>query len=275
MIADVQISRIHKHSPYNVSEFVPNVTGTNEDEIFNSPQIQELINKTFGNKLRVSIMPIGKAGQKDFIVNREPKKNRQQIAMNELIKITEQNGNRAVSARELHKFLEVKTDFKDWMPRMLEYGFEEGNDFSSFLSESTGGRPSKEYALTIDTAKEIAMLQRTAKGKEARQYFIAMEKEALNKMINANYLQRVDKNNVSVKRLELINEIRNYLRWGDMHQVALELKIQDSHVKKVISGKGFNTASTDNVVKALYNKAVANKETVLFSYQEMIDTLNN
>ncbi|HFG0566946.1 TPA: antA/AntB antirepressor family protein, partial [Flavobacterium psychrophilum] len=97
--------------------------------------------------------------------------------MNQLITITENNGNKAVSARELHAFLEVKTDFKDWMPRMIEYGFEEGLDFSSFLSESTGGRPSKEYALTLDTAKEISMLQRTDKGKQARRYFIAIEKQ--------------------------------------------------------------------------------------------------
>lgn len=96
--------------------------------------------------------------------------------MDNLITITEQNGSQVVSARELHRFLEVKTDFKDWMPRMLEYGFEEEIDFSSFLSESTGGRPSKEYALTLDTAKEISMLQRTEKGKEARQYFIEAEK---------------------------------------------------------------------------------------------------
>ena len=69
--------------------------------------------------------------------------------MEELIKITEKNGQQVVSARELHNFLEVATDFKDWMPRMLEYGFEEGKDFSSFLSESTRGRPSKEYAITL------------------------------------------------------------------------------------------------------------------------------
>lgn len=192
--------------------------------------------------------------------------------MQELIKITEQNGNRAVSAKELHKFLEVETQFRTWIDRMLEYGFEENQDYSK-ANIFVRGNEAKDFALTIDTAKEIAMLQRTAKGKEARQYFIAMEKVALEKMINTNYLQRVDKNNVSVKRLELINEIRNYLRWGDMHHVALELKIQDSHVKKVISGNGFNTENTDRIVKALYNKAIANKETVLFSYQQMINSL--
>jgi anti-repressor protein len=96
--------------------------------------------------------------------------------MEELIKVSQnENGEQTVNARELHKFLEVKTDFKDWMPRMLEYGFEENIDFCSFLSESTGGRPSKDYILTLDCAKEISMIQRTDKGKEARQYFINCE----------------------------------------------------------------------------------------------------
>ena len=98
--------------------------------------------------------------------------------MQELIKVaTNAEGKKVVSARELHQFLEVKTEFKDWMPRMLEYGFEEGKDFSSFLSESTGGRPSKEFALTLDTAKEVSMIQRSDKGREARLYFIECEKQ--------------------------------------------------------------------------------------------------
>lgn len=82
-----------------------------------------------------------------------------------------------VSARDLHNALEVKTSFKDWFPRMCEYGFEEGKDFCSFLSESTGGRPSRDAQITIDMAKELCMLQRNERGKQARRYFIQIEKE--------------------------------------------------------------------------------------------------
>lgn len=83
----------------------------------------------------------------------------------------------SVNARDLHAFLEVKTEFKDWIARRIkEYGFIENKDFCSFLSESTGGRPSKEYAITLDMAKELSMVERNKKGKEARQYFIAVEK---------------------------------------------------------------------------------------------------
>ncbi len=97
--------------------------------------------------------------------------------MNELIKITYNNDRPAVSARDLHDFLEVKTAYKDWFPRMCEYGFTEGEDFCSFLSESTGGRPAQDAVLTIDMAKEICMIQRNEKGKLARQYFLQIEKD--------------------------------------------------------------------------------------------------
>ena len=80
--------------------------------------------------------------------------------MTELIKITTNDeGKQLVSARELHEGLEIKTRFNDWVNRMIEYGFEEGIDFSSFLSESTGGRPSKDYIITIDMAKELCMVE--------------------------------------------------------------------------------------------------------------------
>lgn len=97
--------------------------------------------------------------------------------MNELIKVTYDNDRPAVSARELHEFLEVGTRFNDWFPRMCEYGFSEGQDFYSILSESTGGRPAQDAALSIDMAKEICMLQRNEKGKIARQYFLQLEKD--------------------------------------------------------------------------------------------------
>lgn len=98
--------------------------------------------------------------------------------MNQLIETsTNESGEIIVSGRELHEFLEVKTPYDKWFPRMCEYGFEEGKDFSTFLSESTGGRPAVSHALKIDTAKEISMIQRNEKGKQARQYFIEVEKQ--------------------------------------------------------------------------------------------------
>lgn len=100
--------------------------------------------------------------------------------MNPLINITQNDHNESVvSGRELHEFLEVKTPYHIWFERMTEYGFTENVDFIGFEQKSSklGGRPSVDHALKLDMAKEISMIQRTAKGKEARQYFIQVEKE--------------------------------------------------------------------------------------------------
>lgn len=100
--------------------------------------------------------------------------------MNELIKINYESDRPTVLARDLHEFLEVKTAYKDWFPRMCGYGFAEGEDYCSFLSDRSDGLPGKprqDAQLTIDMAKEICMLQRNEKGKQARQYFLQLERE--------------------------------------------------------------------------------------------------
>lgn len=86
------------------------------------------------------------------------------------------NNRQLVSGRDLHEFLEVDSNYTTWFKRMTDYGFNEDIDFIPFLEESTGGRPSQDHQLTIEMAKEISMLQRTEKGKQARQYFIQLEK---------------------------------------------------------------------------------------------------
>lgn len=98
--------------------------------------------------------------------------------MNEIIKVNYENDRPTVSGRELHEFLEVGARYNDWFVRMTEYGFVEGTDFYSFLSKThEGGRPATDHQLTIEMSKEIAMIQRNEKGKQARQYFIALEKQ--------------------------------------------------------------------------------------------------
>lgn len=97
--------------------------------------------------------------------------------MNDIISINYNDEQPTVLGRDLHEALEVKTSYKDWFPRMCEYGFEEGKDFSSFLSESTGGRPRTDHQLTVPMAKEICMLQRSDKGREFRKYFIEIEEQ--------------------------------------------------------------------------------------------------
>ena len=85
--------------------------------------------------------------------------------------------NQTVSARELHEKLNIGTRFNDWFPRMTEYGFVEGTDFYSKMSKTeNGGRPSTDYVISLDMAKQICMIQRTPEGKAVRQYLIDLEK---------------------------------------------------------------------------------------------------
>lgn len=105
--------------------------------------------------------------------------------MNQLITITQnENNDQVVSGRELHDFLGVKDHYTDWFKDMCKYGFTENIDFITLneLSEKTEGsrlvkRNIINHAIKLDMAKEISMIQRNEKGKQARQYFIEVEKE--------------------------------------------------------------------------------------------------
>ncbi|GHV28214.1 AntA/AntB antirepressor [Clostridia bacterium] len=96
--------------------------------------------------------------------------------MNELI-ITTNNESFPVSGRELHEMLQIDTPYYKWFPRMCEYGFVEGIDFQTNLSESTGGRPASEHTLSIDMSKHLCMIQRSPRGMEVRQYLINVENQ--------------------------------------------------------------------------------------------------
>lgn len=105
--------------------------------------------------------------------------------MNELITVNlNDNQEPVVSGRQLHEALGVKTAYKDWFPRMVEYGFAENQDFNPLNFEQVRQEGSREvrrmvqdHVIKLDMAKEIAMIQRTEKGKEVRQYFIQVEKD--------------------------------------------------------------------------------------------------
>ena len=101
--------------------------------------------------------------------------------MNELIKITENDGVQTVSGRELHRILGLDSNYTTWFNRMCEYGFEENTDyivcFPKKESESRGGQNMIDHIIKLDMAKEICMIQRTPIGKQIRQYFISVEKQ--------------------------------------------------------------------------------------------------
>lgn len=85
---------------------------------------------------------------------------------------------RCVDAHGLHSVLSIGTEFSKWMNRKIEeFGFEEGLDFSSALTKSSGGRPATEYTISIDMAKELCMLERSEIGRATRKYFIECERQ--------------------------------------------------------------------------------------------------
>lgn len=101
--------------------------------------------------------------------------------MNELINVTLNDSQEpVVSGRQLHEALEVKTKYSDWFNRMVDYGFTENQDFLLLKNEQQtgrGGHNRVDHIIKLDMAKEIAMIQRTERGKQVRQYFIQVEKD--------------------------------------------------------------------------------------------------
>lgn len=162
------------------------------------------------------------------------------VMMTELVKVKQDdNGNVIVSGRDLHEFLEVQTPYKKWFDRMVEYDFAENVDFAvtdKKVHDGTafgGVRTITDHAITLDMAKEISMIQRTEKGKQARRYFIQVEKA---------YRKERELPQTPEERLELTMK------------VTLRL---DKRVKKVEDDIDFlkNTSEIDSVQRYQLRKA--------------------
>lgn len=154
--------------------------------------------------------------------------------MKDLIKTNSTENGITVSGRELHEFLEVKTEYAKWMSRMIEYGFTENQDFRVIVKNGEnpkGGRPLTDHEIKLDMAKEIAMIQRNEKGKQARQYFIQVEK-AWNspEMIMKRALEIANKR---VENLQLEN--------SQQKQIIGELKPKADYTDLILQNKGLVT----------------------------------
>lgn len=127
--------------------------------------------------------------------------------MEELIRIREnEKGEKVVSARELHSFLEIGTRFDNWIKRMFAYGFSENVDYvlCSFLDAYN--QYVIDYVISLDCAKEISMIQRSKKGKQARQYFIACEKK-LKEIVERQLYQANERHRVRYKKSIRLKEV--------------------------------------------------------------------
>ena len=200
--------------------------------------------------------------------------------MNELIISNLDSADMKVSGRHLHMFLQVKTRYNDWFARMLEYGFQEGKDYYSKMSnrsDGKAGKPQTNHELTLDMAKELCMLQRTDRGKEARQYFIQVEKEwnSPNKLIARALI-------AANKQLEFKNQQVKELTetCSQQQQMIGELKPKADYVDRILksdslvtitqiakdygmSGKAMNKALHD--LHIIYN---CNRQWLLYSQHQ-------
>lgn len=125
-----------------------------------------------------------------------------------------------VNARDLHTFLESGQEFSAWIAKRIEkYGFVQDQDFLINLSKTpTGGRPTTDYHITLDMAKELSMVERNAKGKQARQYFIACEKALIG---DVGQLHALTAQNQTLKQ-ELLKANNDYNAIKVMYDGGLE-----------------------------------------------------
>lgn len=181
--------------------------------------------------------------------------------MHELMRVNYTKDVPTVSGRELHEFLGVKTKYADWFPRMKEYGFTENVDFTLVAQKRETNNPKNpftdflDHQLSIPMAKEICMIQRTERGKQARQYFLAIE-NAWNtpEMIMSRALKMADyrishlesensrllvTNTVMQPKAEYFDELVDRNLLTNFRDTAKELKVGEKVFIQFLLGKKY------------------------------------
>lgn len=141
--------------------------------------------------------------------------------MNELINVRNENGELLVSARELHKGLEVKSRFNDWINnRIKKYDLIEDIDYTKILVECNRGQNVYDFVLKIDCAKELSMVENNEKGKQIRRYFIECEKKLKQVALPSYQIQDpIERAKAWIKEQE------------ERQKLALEIEIQKPKVE--------------------------------------------
>lgn len=150
--------------------------------------------------------------------------------MQELIKVTiNENGDLLVSGRELHEGLGVKTRYNDWFERKVKkYGFVENSDFIAITQKKVTAQKNEteylDHALTLGTAKEMAMTENTKRGQEVRRYFIGIEEEYKK--------SQLDTSNLSPE-LQMFNGLFNAIAKQELATRAIDAKIDN--ISEIVS----------------------------------------
>lgn len=191
--------------------------------------------------------------------------------MNNLINVTlNENQEPIVSGRQLHEALGVKTKYADWFNRMIEYGFTENQDFLLLKNEQQtgrGGHNKVDHIIKLDMAKEIAMIQRTDKGKEVRKYFIQVEKDFNSpEKIMARALLMADK---KIKFLEnenenLLIELEEANKNADYLDLILQTK-DSLTITQIAQDYGISARKMNQLLKQERIQRIVNGQWVLYA----------
>lgn len=197
--------------------------------------------------------------------------------MTELIKITEENGNKLVSARELHEFLEVKTRFNDWIRNRIDkYGFIENEDFVTVTKNLVNGGKETDYILKIDMAKELSMVENNEKGRQARKYFIECEKKLNSLKLPTTYkealleLVRVEeeKEKLQLENSKLVDKNKTQYKLIDTmtqsYDGTLIRTVCVDYINKVSKQTGIHQSDLYSKVYKLVGRALKKDLTVQF-----------
>ncbi|WP_110930642.1 antA/AntB antirepressor family protein [Paenibacillus bouchesdurhonensis] len=178
------------------------------------------------------------------------------LLANDLLPIyrTTDTGEKVVDARELCGFLNVGSRFNDWIARQIKkYGFVEGEDFHSFLSNTSenGGRPRTDYILKLDMAKELAMVENNDQGRKARRYFIEVEKRyreaaPLVPLADSEVTQKIAEIDKTIKLMQLLRvSVRDGFLDGD----------NEALYRKQIADRVLRTVEQPKSARAPYERA--------------------
>lgn len=193
------------------------------------------------------------------------------------------DGTVAVSGRELHKGLEVKEKYPDWIKRMIAYGFEENIDYILVSEKRVTNNPRNpftnqtDHIMTLDMAKEISMIQRSDIGRKIRGYFIKVErqhselaqtygitsKEDMNQLIEQLVSDKLDylisTGQVSNEKLEALNNKfeGEYVTPQDIDAIKFAVKAK---AEQILSSAGLQVTIDEYLIGDVYEQALANKK---------------
>lgn len=190
----------------------------------------------------------------------------------------------AVNARELHTFIQAKSRFNDWIKnRISKYGFMENQDYIT-VATSTGGRPSKEYYITFDMAKELAMVENNDKGREARRYFIDIEKKHKLTLSSPNvingYKSQIVQHNTKIENLKKqLLELQNkhepththntFYGCGIMYMHFVEFMYQANKAKDLVYQLSKTQNPTPRMLEATHHDMVRFLNAIAHRYEHI------